>query len=254
VGDERTWSFSTVVPDTTRNPAPDTTIASISYPFRCSGQVVHDSVVTFVDPDSNGVWDKVCRLRIPRDDINGRCDSPGDSIFVLKAPPGPHDGFRTWYAITYEGKNTSLDGNYADLFVPDTSDWANCAQPGNPNTCPNLNHKLLNIIAEPVEPTAGPTANLERVGVVPNPFRAREAWDRAGANEIHFTNLPPDARIRIYTVAGDLVTEIRHADPIRDFERWNLKNQAGEDVASGIYVYRVESSLFRFQNRLVVIR
>ena len=115
--------------------------------------------------------------------------------------------------------------------------------PGVPETCPNLNSKLANMIAEPVEPTAGPTANLQTVAVVPNPFRGRESWDRPDGNEVHFINLPAQARIRIYTVAGDLVRELNHNDPVRDFERWDLKNANGRDVASGIYMYRVEAGL-----------
>jgi len=231
-GDERTWNFS-VVNDTTLD-------------FKCRGQVVDDSVVTFVDPDSSGNYVKVCR-----EYVNGVCKVIGDSIMVLRAPPGPHDGFRTWYSITYEARNNSLDGGYADLFVPDL---ANCATPSDPSTCPNLNHKLLNLTAEPVEPTGGPTSDLESVIVVPNPFRANAPWDSPGANEVHFTNLPNDARIKIYTVAGDLVAELSHNDRVRDFERWNLKNQNGRDVASGIYVFRVEASSFTFQDRFIVIR
>src|SRR5206468_8861010 len=131
-------------------------------------------------------------------------------------------------SITYEAKNNSLDGAYLDLFVPDT---VNCATPSDPSTCPNLNHKLFNLVG-PIEPTAGPTRDLESVIVVPNPFRASAPWDSPGANEVHFTNLPNEARIKIYTVAGDLVAELSHSDKVRDFERWNLKNQNGRDVAS----------------------
>lgn len=240
-GDERTWRFSDV--DTALNsPTP--------LQFRCGGQVVHDSIITFVDPDSNGNFIKVCR----RVDEFGRCLSRGDSVFKLVAPPGPHDGFLTWYAITYEAKNTSLDGTYEEIFVPDTLDgFARCGTPGNRNTCPNLNNKIANLTPFPVEPTAGPRTNLERVGVVPNPYRAREAWDR-GQSELHFINLPPRARIRIYTVAGDLVANVEHSDPVRDFARWNLKNQSGRDVSSGIYLYRIEAGSFTFQDRFVVIR
>lgn len=240
-GDERTWNFSVL----------DT--ASMEY--KCRGQVVHDSIVTFVDPDSNGNWVKVCRIRNPQTGIDGVCVSRFDSVFVLRAPPGPHDGFLTWYAVTYEAKNTSLDGNYADMFVPDTTGQIGpCGVPGNPLTCPNLNHKLENIIAAPVEPTGGPEQDLERVAVVPNPYRAREAWDPVGANELHFINLPENAVIKVFTVSGDLVTEIHHADTVHDFERWNLKNPNGSDIASGIYVYRVEAKSFSFQDRFVVIR
>ncbi len=243
-GDERLWNFSAV----TTQYNSDSTVTTL--PFICHGTVANDSVVTFVDPDSSGAFVKVCRLRKPQTGLDGLCISPGDSVLVLKAPPGPHDGFRTWYAITYEGRNNSLDGNYADLFVPDT---LRCANPSDPNGCPNLNHKLLNL-AGPVEPTGGPQLNLRKVVVVPNPFRSREAWDAPGGHELHFINLPQDARIRIYTVAGDLVADLQHHDPVHDFESWDLRNGHGADVASGIYMYRVEAASFSFQDRFIVIR
>lgn len=239
-GDERQWNFSVVAPDTAID-------GTITLPFKCHGAVANDSIVTFVDPDSSGNWIKVCRTRSPQTGLDGLCTSPGDSVLVLSAPPGPHDGFRTWYAITYEGRNTTLDGNYADLYVPDPS----CPDP---NNCSNLNNKALNLTSQPVEPTGGPQPNLERVIVVPNPFRSREAWDAPGGHELHFINLPNDARIRIYTVSGDLVAELQHHDPIHDFERWDLRNGRGKDVSSGIYLYRVEAPAFSFQDRFIVIR
>jgi len=200
-------------------------------------------VATFVDPDSSGNFVKRCRVI----DEFGRCVSLRDSIWVLMTPPGPHNGFRTWYSITYEGRNIN-DNNYEDLFVKDPA----CT---NPDTalCVNLNNKLANLTG-PVEPTAGPSENLQQVSVVPNPFRANEAWDTNGANEVHFINLPSEARIRIYTIAGDLVADLQHNDTVRDFARWDLKNGNGQDVVSGIYVYRVESGVFTHQSRFIVIR
>ena len=231
---------------------PDLFTANFSYqlPYICNNTVVNDSVLTFVDPDSNGRYIKVCRR--PGTE-NGRCASPGDSILILVAPPGPHDGFLTWYSVTIERRNTT-DPDYEDLFVPDTlNNFARCSNPGDRNTCPNLNNKLRNL-AGPVEPTSGPTPNLETVLAVPNPYRGSEVWDQPGQSEVHFINLPSTAKIRIYTAAGDLVRELNHNDKVRDFERWDLKNGAGLAVASGIYMYRIESGLFHFQSRLVIIR
>ena len=175
-GSEATWNFSR--------------LDTLSMQYKCNGATVHDSIVTFVDADSNGNFIKVCR----RPGEIGRCFTPGDSIIKLFAPPGPHDGFLTWYSITYEKRNTS-DTDFEDLFLPDTlNGFARCSNPLDRNTCPNLNHKLRNLTG-PTEPTAGPTADLERVRVVPNPYRGREVWDQPGANEIHFINLPSRATI-----------------------------------------------------------
>jgi len=241
IGAGLTWNFSTV----------DTTTLE----FMCKNEVVHDSVVTVVDPDSSGNYVKVCR----HVDHYGRCLSRGDSVFALVAPAGPHNGFLTWYSVTYEGLNTQDNVNI-DLFVPgppDTSNnWANCGTPGDTTTCPriNLNNKYANMISAPVVPTSGPAPNLRSIGVVPNPFRAAEAWDQPGQSELHFINLPVHAVIKIYTVAGDLVAQLNHDDPVHDYQAWNLKNDRGNDVASGIYMYRIVSGDFTFQSRFIVVR
>jgi hypothetical protein len=218
-------------------------------PFKCGGELAHDSVCTFVDPDSNGHYEKFCPEL-----LNNRCVK--DSVFRLVAPPGPHDGIPTYYAVTIEAKNVGTAGTYEDLFVPGPDGL-------------NLNDKDNNITpvtgGSRLEPTAGPTPDLETILVVPNPYRAAEVWDQPGAHEVHFINLPQKATIKIFTVAGDLVTQLEHNDPVRDFEPWNLKNGKGNDVASGIYIYRIESPKcdacvppvvvpFSLQNRMIVIR
>ncbi len=247
-GDGILWFMSRVNPTTLQ--------------FQCGNTVVHDSVATFVDPDSSGRVVKVC----PRlDTRTNRCIA--DSVFRLIAPPGPHDGFLTYYSVTYELLNSGLEGTYEDLFVPDTLETLRrCgslgfAVNGARDSCANLNHKLASL-SNPVTPSAGLKPDLERVLVVPNPYRASEEWNVGGQHELHFINLPERAKIKIYTLAGDLVQELVHdARPngrditsIRDFKRWDLKNASGRDVSSGIYVFRVESDAFAYQGRFVVIR
>ncbi len=227
-----------------------------SLDIRCGRAPGWDYTLTFVDPDSTGSYQKVCR----NVDHLGRCLSIGDSVWKLVAPPGPQDGFRTWYAVTYEARN-AVDNNYEDLYVADSSDTALCRRLG---ACPNLNSKAQNLVAIPVVPTAGAAANLEGVHVVPNPFRGGEAWDPQGGNMVQFTNLPGDAKIKIYTVSGEFVRELHHKgnapQPLlgggscANCESWDLKNGQGRDVASGIYIYRVEASNFSTQSRFVVIR
>jgi hypothetical protein len=240
-GDEITWHFSRVDP--------------VSLEFKDKqGNVVHDSVATFVDSDSSGNYIKVCRFR----DDAGRCLSRGDSVFVLVAPPGPHDGFITYYSVTYEARNPPGVATNQDLYVAgrDTlDDYARCAVPGDSSTCPiiNMNRKDLNLTVG-IEPTRGPQSDVEGVRIVPNPYRASEVWDQPGQSEIHFTNLPSQASIRIFTLAGDLVRELDHNDSVRDFARWDLKNADGRDVASGVYMVYVTSGSFAFTDRFVVIR
>ena len=98
-----------------------------------------------------------------------------------------------------------------------------------------------------VQPSDPPESNLERVGVVPNPFRASAEWDPAPAqNRVHFIHLPAGSTVRIFTSNAELVrvlTQNPNANPggvTGDLE-WDLKNSDGRKVVSGIYIYQVES-------------
>jgi len=98
-----------------------------------------------------------------------------------------------------------------------------------------------------VQPSDSPASNLERVAVVPNPFRGSAEWDPApGQNKVHFIHLPAGATVRIFTSNGELV-QILTQNPnanlggtTGDLE-WDLKNADRRNVVSGIYIYQVES-------------
>jgi hypothetical protein len=70
---------------------------------------------------------------------------------------------------------------------------------------------------------------------------------------ITFTNLPSLAKIRVYSLVGDLVKEIDHSDgtPQRN---WDVRNDAGDDVQSGTYIYVIESNGSRKTGKLVIVR
>ena len=218
--------------------------------------------LTFVDPDSSGNLVKVCRTY---DEFN-RCTSPGDSVFALVPPgqppgrpdfdaAGPHDGFPIYYTITY-GTIDQTRREVADMFVPDTLDaYARCNVPGDPTSCPNLNNKLLNLMDTPVYTSGAAMANVEDVIVVPNPYRGSERWDEPGNGRVQFQNLPAVARVRVYTVAGDLVRDLSKNDAASGNLDWNLTNADGQQVSSGIYLYHVESGEgFVAKGNFVVIR
>jgi hypothetical protein len=79
-----------------------------------------------------------------------------------------------------------------------------------------------------------------RVGVFPNPYRGFNLEERDPVNRfVTFTNLTPTAKIRIYTLSGELVQVIEHNDGTTR-ARWNLRNSADVPVASGIYIVHVE--------------
>ena len=223
------------------------------------------NVLRFVDPDSAGNLAKICRPAkdpITGQPIPGTCGRPGDSVFVILPPPPPPDGFPIYYALSYDSDSRLVQGGFERKFVPDTTNnWANCGVFGNRTSCCNLNHLALNLMSEPVYTSGPPQSNLEGITVVPNPYRGSEAWDPSGQNRIEFRGLPPVAEIRIYTASGDLLRVLNHNSSISGAATWDLKNENGLDVASGIYMYRIWSPPngqnpvgFRYFNHFVVIR
>ena len=108
-----------------------------------------------------------------------------------------------------------------------------------------------------------PTAQNEerKVGVYPNPYRVNAAWDggTSRTRKLNFYNLPDRAEIRVYTLAGEIVTEMLHeADTYTGDTRWysnlsadnrilpggehswDILSENGLNIAGGLYLYTVK--------------
>ncbi|NLI16692.1 MAG: hypothetical protein GX409_10455, partial [candidate division Zixibacteria bacterium] len=73
---------------------------------------------------------------------------------------------------------------------------------------------------------------LPKIHVYPNPFNAAN-----GDNGLVFTNLPQNSDITISTISG---TNVKHADNVGPNDWvWDTKNNSGNDVAPGVYLYFV---------------
>lgn len=81
----------------------------------------------------------------------------------------------------------------------------------------------------------------------PNPFKASR-----GSVAITFAKLTAAATIRIYTISGELVRTIEKSSA-DDKAGWDLRNAAGMRVASGLYLYAIESGSMRKTGKLIVI-
>ncbi|MGQ9864432.1 MAG: hypothetical protein ACUVRD_08150 [Bacteroidia bacterium] len=87
---------------------------------------------------------------------------------------------------------------------------------------------------------------LDLIKVVPNPYYGRSGIGR-GRYEISqldtrvkITNLPQKCTIRIFTLNGYLVRTYRKDSDAPDQE-WDLKNEQGVPIASGIYIIHVDA-------------
>lgn len=81
--------------------------------------------------------------------------------------------------------------------------------------------------------------DVSRINVFPNPYYG---FNRAETSRqtrfVTFNHLPPSAEVRIFNLAGALVRAIEKNDNSQYMD-WDLKNQNGLPVASGIYIVYV---------------
>ena len=83
--------------------------------------------------------------------------------------------------------------------------------------------------------------DVSGVSVYPNPYYGFHELETSRKDKyVSFNHLPQQATIDIYTMGGTYVRQIEK-DDISQFARWDLENQYGYPVASGLYIVRVTS-------------
>ena len=107
----------------------------------------------------------------------------------------------------------------------------------------------LSVGGTPAVVTAA-TAKLDLTSAhcYPVPFKPS-----AGHTKITFTNLTRFARIRIYTISGELVRMLDKFDA-GDTLEWNVRNSRGSAVDSGVYLYLIKSGNQTKKGKLMIIR
>lgn len=138
-----------------------------------------------------------------------------------------------YYALTaYDTGHPNWPVNPAARF-PDS---------GNSNRVPALESSLFaNRTSTPFKATIPPQDDLDGILVVPNPFISTSGQvNPTDRDQIQFVNVPSPCVIRIYTMRGTLVRELRHEDG-SGIVFWNQETQFGQFVESGVYIYHIET-------------
>ena len=76
------------------------------------------------------------------------------------------------------------------------------------------------------------SADFSGLRVFPNPWRS----DKNTGLPITFDHLPLGSTVKIFTVSGHWVKTLT---PVVDTVPWDLTNDSGDKVASGLYVYLI---------------
>ncbi len=82
--------------------------------------------------------------------------------------------------------------------------------------------------------------SLKMINVVPNPYYAFSSYETTRLDSrVKITNLPDQCNIHIYNVSGKLIRTFKKDNPVTSLD-WDLKNNKGIPVASGVYLIHVE--------------
>ena len=68
---------------------------------------------------------------------------------------------------------------------------------------------------------------------------------------MHFTDLPDNATISIYNLAGSLVRKLEHSGSQNEI--WDLQNSFGVPVASGMYIAYIDTDDCQAVLKLAVV-
>lgn len=179
-------------------------------------------------------------------------------------------GKRYWYSVTSFG-------------IPDIA----IVERPNPSGTGILRDTLITESAESsvlenmqrVDLSFSASDKLGEVLVVPNPYRVDQdytfenggwegrgrIWDE-GKRLVKFIHLPKKCKIRVFTMAGDMVAEMDYVSPMvtnaagqlvdsNEGElEWNLLSESNRALASGVYVFTVESDFGTQIGKFVLIR
>jgi hypothetical protein len=91
-------------------------------------------------------------------------------------------------------------------------------------------------------------AGLSTVRAYPNPWRG----DRDSAIPLIIDRLPANAvaTVKIFTIAGEHVRTLAGTGGVA----WDMRNDSGQNVASGIYLYLVQAGAEQKTGKIAVIR
>ena len=111
------------------------------------------------------------------------------------------------------------------------------------------NRAELYVHQDAVDPRHGP-----EIFAYPNPLRLDSGFSGAEGEDVRFKNLPPESRVQVFTLDGDIVADLGPDLQSGDIIAWTTRN-GSELIASGVYISKVlMPEREDFYGKVVVIR
>ena len=83
---------------------------------------------------------------------------------------------------------------------------------------------------------------MENISVFPNPYMGGHALEQSPSQRfVRIINLSAPSTVRIFNLSGRLIRSFEHTSTTSGISDWDLRNDEGIKVASGLYLIHIES-------------
>lgn len=192
----------------------------------------------FVDGALSG-WERLYLLNYPYNETELTSDG-GDNVlnnlFWGSLYPAAHSIGRLIFSMYYDLWSPGTGGLWGKPPAAGTVIRWNSAKPNSEN-----DYYTFTAPKAATDSTSHQKDDIKNIQVVPNPYYGYHSGEmNIFQRWVQFTNLPEECTIRIFDLAGNQIKKIQKNDPATTLAQWDLSNEYGLPVASGIYVYHVD--------------
>ena len=150
-------------------------------------------------------------------------------------------GVEPTYKTSYIDRGGGIFESVVDTNFSNPNEWAN--PEGYASIENSKGTTILDRNFVQAYPGIRPQNDLDNVSVVPNPYIVRSGFKESEFNRrMRFINLPKECHIRVYTVSGELVSEIFHDDPDTGNAWWDMRTINNQEISPGLYIYHVSKT------------
>jgi hypothetical protein len=219
--------------------------------FDAQAKMLANATKGTYQPDTWGTWDLIAV--IPKANVASLPAAPTSGFNYVYEDKDVLVGFQYWYYVSAykEGTYTGPDGETTTRIETHSTN-RNGASGLWSLTFPfgynNANYALATKLGgrQILTSALAPKGDVSKVVVVPNPYKRYALFDNRSQvyeHKVGFLNLPPLAKITILDVSGQVIDQINFAsnDPSNGSYFWDMFSKDGIEVASGVYLFVVES-------------
>lgn len=214
---------------------------------------------------SDAMWVNIPVVSESKYEFGNPANMPCDAKVRLRVKRAYRYGYATNFTPANGTLNmrsypsTGINAGTGAVDPSNTSEFpSDIASPAVNNNFPLYTFSTADIYTDVSSADAAKNA-LDYINVVPNPYYGYSTYEQNRIdNRIRITNLPDKCKIRIYTLNGTLVrtynrdvtgqedqtvretSEFVHTKH-QSFQDWDLKNQSGIPIASGLYIIHIDA-------------